>query len=481
MKHFSNVIIALILLAVVGSVVAIDPPASVCSFAGFFRNPTDCTRFYRCVEVRTTNTWSIYHFQCPEGTVFDQGIQVCNFPWSSPPCFPFDNVVSASTPRPSFPNEPQGGTGSPVVPGGGGGVTVVSPGGGGGYPIIVNPPPGIQFPDQGVAPGLPVITNPGGGGSGTGTSQDGSVGDESYPDGGFPFAPPGTFPDYGDDYDLSNYPDYSVTDDGSGSSIGASGGPPSGGSVTVPGSSTTPSFPLPGLDQENDFGAGAEVGTGGQRPVDQGTSDIHFPKPPFGGSGSGSSSSSGISVPKPPFGTTTNRPTSGGSHFINDDDPPPLGLGDNFNPLVPGPGSGTSKPPPSGTTTGPFGVFIPTTTARPPVTTSGNADEDKNANYEVYPESIFNCPAPGFFAFESNCHEFYVCQEVLPGKLLADQLYRCPSRYLFDEVTRRCQREEKVNCNKFTYSATQYSQQSVMVSSCSYVRSIDKEKRNNNH
>ena len=70
--------------------------------------------------------------------------------------------------------------------------------------------------------------------------------------------------------------------------------------------------------------------------------------------------------------------------------------------------------------------------------------------YEVYPNSIFDCPAPGFFPFEDNCHEFYVCQEVLPGKLLADQLYRCPDRYLFDEDTRRCQREDRVSCRKFT-------------------------------
>ena len=45
-----------------------------------------------------------------------------------------------------------------------------------------------------------------------------------------------------------------------------------------------------------------------------------------------------------------------------------------------------------------------------------------------------------------------VFQEVLPGKLLADQLYRCPDRYLFDEDTRRCQRQHTVTCRKFTFS-----------------------------
>jgi hypothetical protein len=34
------------------------------------------------------------------------------------------------------------------------------------------------------------------------------------------------------------------------------------------------------------------------------------------------------------------------------------------------------------------------------------------------------------------------------------QLYRCPERYLFDDVSRRCQRENKVNCTKFSLEST---------------------------
>ena len=50
-------------------------------------------------------------------------------------------------------------------------------------------------------------------------------------------------------------------------------------------------------------------------------------------------------------------------------------------------------------------------------------------------------------------------QEVLPGKLLADQLYRCPDRYLFEEEMRHCQREHRVTCRKFTYNRRQYYKQ----------------------
>ena len=97
----------------------------------------------------------------------------------------------------------------------------------------------------------------------------------------------------------------------------------------------------------------------------------------------------------------------------------------------------------------------------PPSTTT---DASNNIKYEVYPNSLYKCPAPGFYPFEDNCHEFYVCQEILPGKLLADQLYRCPSRYLFDEETGVCQKEDKVNCTKFqTNAVSALSKQGVLV------------------
>lgn len=79
------------------------------------------------------------------------------------------------------------------------------------------------------------------------------------------------------------------------------------------------------------------------------------------------------------------------------------------------------------------------------------------------PHSVYQCEEPGFFGSQTGCHEFYVCQEVLPGKLLADQVYRCPNRYLFDEVTQRCQREEKVTCNKFSLGYEADGKENVLV------------------
>ncbi len=93
------------------------------------------------------------------------------------------------------------------------------------------------------------------------------------------------------------------------------------------------------------------------------------------------------------------------------------------------------------TTRPPFGVIVKPEND----TSSSSVDSD----YLSLPGSLYDCPAPGFYPAEGNCHEFYVCQEVLPGKLLADTVYRCPRRYLFDERTRRCQREHRVSCNRF--------------------------------
>ena len=85
-----------------------------------------------------------------------------------------------------------------------------------------------------------------------------------------------------------------------------------------------------------------------------------------------------------------------------------------------------------------------------------NNNSDINSveiKYEVLPGSLYDCKKPGYYPFESNCIEFYVCLEVLPNVLFAEQLYRCPKRYLFDDVTRRCQKEEKVTCIKPSFNS----------------------------
>ena len=58
-----------------------------CTAEGFFRNPTDCTKFYRCVDQwQNGRELTIFHFDCPQGTVFDEAVSVCNWPQAAAPC-----------------------------------------------------------------------------------------------------------------------------------------------------------------------------------------------------------------------------------------------------------------------------------------------------------------------------------------------------------------------------------------------------------
>ncbi|XP_076309651.1 uncharacterized protein LOC143224971 [Tachypleus tridentatus] len=59
----------------------------LCPEAGFFRNPHDCHKFYRCVDLGGNDGhFNIFEFDCPDGLVFDERESICNWPDNSPPC-----------------------------------------------------------------------------------------------------------------------------------------------------------------------------------------------------------------------------------------------------------------------------------------------------------------------------------------------------------------------------------------------------------
>ena len=99
---------------------------------------------------------------------------------------------------------------------------------------------------------------------------------------------------------------------------------------------------------------------------------------------------------------------------------------------------------------------------------------DEDIKYLVQSGSLYECTEPGYFPYELNCVEFYVCIEILPNVLSADQLYRCPKRYLFDDKTNRCQKEEKVTCNRpiSSTNAPTKTNQNVLVVSEEFVDSF---------
>jgi len=77
---------------------------STCAHPGYFVNPHDCTRFFRCVDHSTSEgpLFTRYDFDCPHGTIFNEVAKVCThardggcgwgppvindgWGWSSPP------------------------------------------------------------------------------------------------------------------------------------------------------------------------------------------------------------------------------------------------------------------------------------------------------------------------------------------------------------------------------------------------------------
>jgi hypothetical protein len=74
-----------------------------CPEAGFFSHPINCEKFYRCVDWDGKGEkFSVYYFDCPEGTIFDPSLSVCNYPESVYParnCAPRSNASSEKPPQ----------------------------------------------------------------------------------------------------------------------------------------------------------------------------------------------------------------------------------------------------------------------------------------------------------------------------------------------------------------------------------------------
>ncbi|XP_050522473.1 uncharacterized protein LOC126895054 isoform X2 [Daktulosphaira vitifoliae] len=54
-----------------------------CSRQGYFRHPSGCNRFYRCVKFdQQSNYFTVYEYDCPDGLAFDEKVEVCVWPGS---------------------------------------------------------------------------------------------------------------------------------------------------------------------------------------------------------------------------------------------------------------------------------------------------------------------------------------------------------------------------------------------------------------
>lgn len=74
------------MMAAISPALAAD--SITCTKEGFFPDPVDCTKFYRCVNF--DGKFTKFDFSCGPGTVFDPELTTCNHPWAVSPnleCF----------------------------------------------------------------------------------------------------------------------------------------------------------------------------------------------------------------------------------------------------------------------------------------------------------------------------------------------------------------------------------------------------------
>ncbi|KAA0202919.1 hypothetical protein HAZT_HAZT010841 [Hyalella azteca] len=58
-----------------------------CTRQGYYRNPKDCSQFYRCVKFdQYIDDYTVFEYGCPSGLVFDDRWEVCAWPSTAPPC-----------------------------------------------------------------------------------------------------------------------------------------------------------------------------------------------------------------------------------------------------------------------------------------------------------------------------------------------------------------------------------------------------------
>jgi len=90
-----------------------------CTGVGYYPDPADCSRFYRCTDLYGTGVLQQYMFECPAGTVFDNNLDVCNWPWAVPGCGAPPPIITSTQPPPSPPTAstqpPAPATSSPPV------------------------------------------------------------------------------------------------------------------------------------------------------------------------------------------------------------------------------------------------------------------------------------------------------------------------------------------------------------------------------
>jgi len=418
-------------------------PEFKCPGPGFFADPKSCTAFYRCLNKNMN-----YRYICPAGTRYDPRVSNCNHNFLVPACHlglrptnPSGSQSSGGISSGSNGSSGSGGSQSSgsITSGSGGSQGSGSQSSGSGE----NNSSGSQ--GSGSINGESQSNNSNGG-SGSSSSGNGSQSSGS-----------------GESQSSGSQSGSNVSSGSSSSTSGSSGGSVSGSSGGSFDGSSGGSF-------DGSSGSSVSGSSGGSVSGSSGGS--------VGGSSGGSvsgSSGSGTSGNNQDTGTMyppTMKPggvddqgeggdindnhtnvdnhqdlTSGGQQQTNVDQSndsestEEAAEGPITDIDIPGDNGGQleaiTRPPENG------GQSVEAIT-EPPVDVDESVVE---SNYTVDADSLYPCVNTGYFAEDSNCREFYMCKEILPGVLNAERIFRCPERYLFDRVTNLCQRQEKVVCD----------------------------------
>jgi hypothetical protein len=97
--------IGLLLAAILVGIIASEE-GRICTREGFYRNPDDCTKFYRCIDLwQKGQQFTVFNFNCPAGTVFDENFMVCNWAYLAPSCIRDSPVEDFETDEVLIPTE----------------------------------------------------------------------------------------------------------------------------------------------------------------------------------------------------------------------------------------------------------------------------------------------------------------------------------------------------------------------------------------
>ncbi|EFX76479.1 hypothetical protein DAPPUDRAFT_322382 [Daphnia pulex] len=356
-----------------------------CVKAGFFGDPKDCNRFYRCVDYYGNEAqFTLFEFVCAEGTIFDESLSVCNHPHAvnpPPACLATTSLVTPTAPTTAPTDAPTAAPTAPTVP-----TTEFAP-----DVLPVDPvttTTAAPVPEPITAAPAPVTTT-----VAAPATTTVSSGESELTPAITPIVPPPTdaapFMLTCNDDKFHRHP---VRCD----------------------------LYYKCVWTELAFSVDLRACPPGQH-YDEASGTCKSP----------GRTTACVFATLPPTGVVTTVPTV--TTTVATEAPP----------AVPTTAVATEAPAVVPTTTVATEAPVTaaaTTTALPAVETTATTAPSVPAQYTLAPGSLYDCKMPGHYPYQLDCIRFYRCFEI-EARVLKGLLYRCPIDYAYSTVTERCVRQ----------------------------------------